>query len=342
VRSIGNEAFLGCSSLNSVIIGSGVTSIEPDAFLWGYTVIGKPVRIPIKKTFWLTNTPPSGCGYVEGYVNYVSNDKFSSLKNTMKYEYLSSYFEVDGVRYVPTSLSDRTCDAIDCVYEESVADIKISSTVLYKGITMNVKNINPYLAYNNKHIKTVTIDIDGELRENAFADCSNLETFTYGEKIYRIGKGTFSGCSSLTSITTPEKTSLPNVLCISKNVNSIDDYAFKGCEAIKNVIFMDSDTELKLGANNIIDEKKSDTGTPLFSDCPLDSIYIGRNIDYNTDQKHGYSPFYRNTSLRAVKITDRETEISENEFYGCINLQRIIIGDGVTTIGNWAFPAVKN
>ena len=342
MTSIGGQAFYGCSGLNTVIIGSGVTSIASDAFLWGYTVIGMPVLIPIKKTIWLTNTPPSGYGYVEGSVNYVSNDKFSSLENTMKYDYLSSYFEVDGVRYVPINISERTCDAIDCVYDESVADTKIASTVLYKGITMNVKNINPYLAYNNKYIKTVKIDIDGELGDNAFADCSNLEIFTYGEKIHRIGKGAFSGCSSLTSLLFMKKTTLTNALYISKNVNSVDDYAFKGCEAIKNVILMDSDTELKLGANNIIDEKKYGTGTPLFSDCPLDSVYIGRNIDYNTDQKHGYSPFYRNTSLRAVKITDGETEISENEFYGCSNLQHIIFGDGVTTIGNWAFSGCSS
>lgn len=341
VTSIGDKAFFGCSGLNTVIIGSGVTSIGRDAFSQ-YNALGVIVFIPIKKTIWLTNTPPSGYGYVRGYVNYASNDKFSSFENTIKYNFLSSYFEVDGVKYVPTSLSERTCDAFDCVYDESIRDTKIASTVLYGGVTMNVKKICPYMAYNNKHFKTVTIDIDGELADYVFADCSNLETITYGENIYKIGKGAFSGCSSLTSIATREKTSLPNALYISKNVNSVDDYAFKGCEAIKNVILMDSDTELKLGANNIIDEKKYGTGTPLFSDCPLDSVYIGRNIDYNTDQKHGYSPFYRNTSLRAVKITDRETEISENEFYGCSNLQHIIFGDGVTTIGNWAFSGCSS
>ena len=46
--------------------------------------------------------------------------------------------------------------------------------------------------------------------------------------------------------------------------------------------------------------------------------------------------------MRAVKITDRETEISENEFYGCSNLQHIIFGDGVTTIGNWAFSGCSS
>ena len=75
----------------------------------------------------------------------------------------------------------------------------------------------------------------------------------------------------------------------------------------------------------------------MFYSCPLDSVYIGRNINYNITSEYGYSPFYRNTSLRAVKITDKETEISENEFYGCTNLQRVVIGDGVTIIKKWAF-----
>ncbi len=330
VTSIGSTAFEDCSNLTSVVIGSGVTTIGSYAFS----------GTNLKKTIWLTNTPPSGYNYAAGAVNYVSNDQFS-FNNGLKYKYqfLSSYFDVDGIRYVPVSPSERTCDAIDCVYDESSENTKIASTVSYKGVTMNVKDIKPYLAYNNKYVKILTIDNDGELADYAFTNCSNLETATHGEKINRIGKGAFSGCSALTSLTTSEKTTLSNVLCISKNINIIDDEAFKGCSAIKNIIFMDSDEELKLGANYIY---RNATGTPLFADCPLDSVYIGRNIDYNASQAYGYSPFYRNTSLRAVKITDKETEISDNEFYGCTNLQRVVIGEGVTTIGKWAFSGCQS
>ena len=332
VTSIGREAFLGCDGLTSVVIGSGVTTIGGFAFSSNN----------LMKIIWLTNTPPSGYGDAAGAVNYVSNDQFN-ISNKVVYKFLSSYFDVDGIRYVPISPSERTCDAIDCVNNESATNTKINSTIVYKGVTMTVMNIKPYLAYNNKYIKTLTIDNDGELADYAFSDCSNLETVVCGEKINRIGKGAFSGCKALTSLTTSEKTKLSNAIYISKNVNIIDDYAFKGCEAIKNIIFMDSDAGLSLGANAIVSNFYSNgTGTPLFSDCPLDSVYIGRNIDYKTTKQYGYSPFYRNTSLRTVKITDKETEISENEFYGCTNLQRVVIGDGVTNIGNWAFSGCQS
>ena len=144
VISIGSSAFSGCSSLTSVVIGSGVTSIGSNAFS----------STNLKKTIWLTNTPPSGYDNASGTVNYVSNDKFSSLSSVTKYQFLSSYFDVDGIRYVPVSPSERTCDAIDCVYNESAKETKISSTVSYKGITMNVKNIKPYVAYSNPYIES--------------------------------------------------------------------------------------------------------------------------------------------------------------------------------------------
>ena len=147
VTEIGSYAFNSCTNLTSVIIGSGVTSIGSYAFN----------NNNIKKILWLTNTPPSGYGDY-GTVNYVSNDLFTSLTNKRKYQFLSSYFDVDGIRYVPISPSEKTCDAIDCVYDESAANTKVSSTVVYKGVTLNVKNINSYLAYNNKFIKTLTVD----------------------------------------------------------------------------------------------------------------------------------------------------------------------------------------
>ena len=357
VTSIGKYSFYDCRSLTSVIIGSGVTSIGDNAFSGNM------------KTIWLTNTPPIGFYNASGEINYVSNDQFS-FYNQIKYQFLSSYFDVDGIKYVPVSPSEKTCDAIDCVYDESATNTRIASTVVYKGVTMTVKNIKPYFAYNNNYIKTLSVDNDGELAENSFANCSNLTSASLGKKVSAIGSGAFSGCSSLEMIDIPDIvtelnertfsgcTSLKDIK-IGSNVKTIYEYAlsecsallsitipssvttinsavFYNCTSLKNVVFKESEAELNLGSNVKGDEYGYSYGNPLFSSCPLDSVYIGRNINYHL------SPFSYNLSLRAVKFADKETEISENEFYGCTNLQKITIGDGVTTIGKRAFSGCSS
>ncbi len=444
VTSIDYDTFSGCSGLTSVVIGSGVTSIGGAAFS----------DTNLKKTIWLTNTPPAGAKNAQGAINYVANDEYN-ISNKVVYPFLSSYFDVDGVRYVPVSLSDKTCDAIDCTYEKSIENIQIASTVVYKGISMSVKEIQPYIGYSNKYIKSLTLSNNGDVGEHAFANCSSMETVNVsnigsigkdafancssmvtanisntgpigksafsncssmvtanisntgaidndafkncssletvdisntdsirnyafaecsklkslklGNSVSGIGSYTFQGCSSLESVTIPNLVetineytfvdcSALNTVIIGSKVKVINQYAFSGCEglttitipqavtdikssvfynckSLKEVIIADSESELNLGSNY---------SNPIFSSCPLDTVYIGRNISYKTDKNSGYSPFYRNTTLRAVKITDKETEISENEFYGCTNLQRVIIGDGVTTIGNWAFSGCSS
>lgn len=94
-----------------------------------------------------------------------------------------------------------------------------------------------------------------------------------------------------------------------------------------------NDQRLELGSNGT---------NPLFADCPLDEVYIGRKLSYETSSDYGYSPFYRNTSLRTVEITDAETQIYDNEFYGCSNLKSLKIGNGVKSIGNWAFSGCSS
>ena len=444
VTSIGNYAFYGCS-LKSLTIGAGVLSIGSDQC--------KPV-----KTIWLTNTPPSEYENLQGNINYVANDQYSGLSNVRVYPYLSSAFETDGVKYVPVSPAERTCDAIDCSYDSDVVYINIGKTVSFKGVEMKVQNVMPYTAHEHKFVKGIKVSSKGDIGDNAFYGCTGitdatisnegnigesafegamtsgnavlkvsnkgnisnkafygctgitdatisnegnigewafygctaLETLTLGENVTSIGGSAFSGCSKLLVVTIPNKTNslgsysfascssmktlkigdgivtipeyafngcsslssvewgksvekierysfygcsaLPSI-DIPASVTSVGDYTFKGCTSIADVVIKDRTTDLSLGSNG---------SSPLFADCPLDSVYIGGNISYQTSNSYGYSPFYRNTSLRSVVITDKEEEISDNEFYGCTNLKNVSIGNNVKKIGNWAFSGCSN
>lgn len=500
------------NNIESLTLGSGILSVGNNA------LSGRPI-----KTIWLTNTPPSGYTEAEGVINYVSNDQYLDLRNVQTYPYLSSMFEVNGVKYVPVSPSERTCHAIDCVYGDAAATINVGETTSFKGVAMKVKEIMPYTFYGNAHVKEVTVSHLGDIGEGAFYNCDAIETVnvsnqgyignqafyncdgiksvevsnngdvgeqafyncdaletvdvsnqgnigsqaffdcngiksieihnqgnissqafyectgietatlanvgnvdseaffncsslravtlgdsigSLGEKIFQqctsleeivipdyvktigadcfsecsgmksavigagltnvkeyafenctaltdvtVGNGVntisnnaFSGCSALTNVVLGQNVATINdyafqacsslsKITLPQSVTKVGDYVFSGCSKLADVIIADRIKTLTLGSNN---------SSPLFVDCPLDSVYIGGKITYGTSSNKGYSPFYRNTSLRTVVVTDTEEQIYDNEFYGCTNLKNVAIGNGVKSIGDYAFSGCSS
>ena len=184
------------------------------------------------------------------------------------------------------------------------------------------KSIGTYCFQNCSAMQKVTLgDGIASVPEYAFAGCVGLQDVTIGSHVSTIGQYAFQNCSTLPQIAIPSA------------VTSIGNYAFSGCAGLKRVAVEDRKTALTLGSNG---------NSPLFASCPLDSVYIGGKISYNTGSNYGYSPFYRNTSLRTIVITDEETEIYQNEFYGCTALKNVKIGDGVSKIGDYAFSGCSS
>ena len=397
VTTIGDDAFGVCSSLTSVTIPNSVTTIGKSAFAScssltsvtipnSVTTIGYEAFDNMGKIIWLTNTPPDGYGDVKCSIHYVANDLYPNLYNKRVYPYLSSIFEVDGIKYVPVSPSERICDALDCIYTGDPYEVKINKKVNYKGVDMTVREINPYTAYKCANIKKAYIDINGSIGhsafsgcanlstvniakvndignrafsectnlvsvvvkdgnnigESAFSNCSSLETLSLDNKIKSLGRSAFENCRNLKQFVIPNSVTILNYdllrdcsslksIRIHKGVNQLNE-TFYGCTNLSTLIIEDRNTSLTLVSNN----------NPLFKDCKLDSVYIGGKIIYKTSYNGGYSPFYRNTSLRTVKISDAETTIYDNEFYGCTNLQNVSIGDNVKSIGKWAFSGCSS
>ena len=256
-------------------------------------------------------------------MNYVANDQYTSLSNRTVYKFLSSMFEVEGVKYVPVSPSERTCDAIDCTYDSVAVNITIGETVEYKGIQMSVNKIMPYTLCNNQHVKNVTIgcseDIGNNAFENcqqlttvqannggaignyAFSSCSSLQTATLGEKVTGIGQYAFSGCSKLEGMVIPN------------SVTSIGQYAFQNCSSMSTVLMGD-------GVESI--------ATYTFSGCSaLTDMQIGSKVaTINT-----YA-FNNCTSLPKIMIPQSVTTINNYVFQGCTSLKDVYIADRSTIL----------
>ena len=101
----------------------------------------------------------------------------------------------------------------------------------------------------------------------------------------------------------------------------------------------DGDNTLSLG-NNLIGYTElyySKTGEGLFYDCPLETLYLGRNLSYNTGNDYGYSPFYAIKTLARVTIGNSVTSIKQYAFSGCTGLTSVVIGNSITNIKKYAF-----
>lgn len=281
-------------------------------------------------------------------MTYVANDNYSGLGNLgtiKKLDYLSSMFDVNGIRYVPVSPSERTCTAIDCTYSPEVKNIVISPTVNYRGVEMKVLELNPYLLSGNKTIESIDISAAIDNIPANFANgCTQLHEINIPSNITSIGEGSFYNCSSLPSITLPEKlatigkdafygSGLESIVIPSTTTN-IAEGAFYECKALTRFEAQNGEEDLLLGCGKYYDYKDC---FGMFAQSPLKEVKIGRNLVYKTSSYYGYSPFYRNTTLETVELTDIPTEVFTNEFYGCSALKKVSIGDGVTKIGDYAF-----
>ena len=232
------------------------------------------------------------------------------------------------------------------------------------------------------------------IRYYTFRNCSSLTAINIPEGVTSIGEKAFNGCSSLTSITIPEsvtsigssafegctgelivncnissssfKNSKFSKVTIGAKVTSIGNYAFANCTSLKDVVFEDGSETLSLGYNEYSSNYGYRPGKGLFYDCPLESVYLGRNLSYNNAPEYGYSPFYhkdrspaislgnsitaipsrlfyKNESLPAVTIIPEGVTIIESyAFYDCNGLRVVVIPESVTSIGRYAFAGCSN
>ena len=320
VTRIGSFAFYGCSSLTAITIPKSVTSIGRDAF-YG--------------TAWYNNQP-DGVMYI-GEVLY-------KYKGTMPAN--TSIEVIEGVRSVTESAFYNCSGLTSITIPEGVTSIgssafrdcsNLKTVINYSDLNIQKgSNDHGYLGYYADKVANVDEFID----DYAFKTVDGVHYLTgymgddteltlpsdYQGENYQIRERAFYNCSSLTSITIPE------------GVTSIENYAFDDCSSLKSIIIEDGSTILSLGYNDYnYDQWWAVAGQGLFSDCPLEEVYLGRDLSYISELSYGWSPFYNQTQLKDLTIGDNVTSIESYAFSYCSSLTSITIPEGVTSIGEYAF-----
>ena len=183
----------------------------------------------------------------------------------------------------------------------------------------------------------------------AFGYCSSLASIEIPSSVTNIGNGAFSDCSSLASITIPESvTSIGNFafcgcirltdITIPKSVTSIGINVFGDCTVLTEVLLENGSTltsgQLGVDENIIKTYWNEDNLTwTLTADGTMTISGTGAmKEDYNIY----YSPAYDNKNIKKVVIEDGVTSIGGYAFSGC-SMTSITIPDSVTSIGGSAF-----
>ena len=226
--------------------------------------------------------------------------------------------EVDGFYYNITSAQDLTLSVThgDKSYRDSII---IPKNVIYKSRTFTVTEIGRGAFSNCRELTYVELPNSiVKINEYAFNGCRKLLDISISESVTHIEESAFEDCFLLNRFT------------IGKNVVYIGNDVFRDCKSLKELIIEDGSEVLTLGYNY---EGINYSGSGLFNYCPIDSLYLGRNLKYEDKYMSGYTPFYNNDNIRIVTIGDFISSVEGWYFNQCDNLTTITYGKNVVELG---------
>ena len=224
-----------------------------------------------------------------------------------------------------------------------VVGLVVQSTLLSASTLIN----GLYYDLNtSSRTATVTYAMTGEY--NYFflpASVKIPETVTYNGVTFTVTKiadRAFSYCKYMEEISIPGTVTEVGTTS-TYHSSSYDNLPFYACTSLKKVRFEDGKQSIFLGAYY---NSGSSIGLGLFASCPLEEVYIGRNITYDNNNcsysfasypaDYGYSAFYNQPKLAKVTFSSTVTEIPAYLFYENVAMTLTDLPK-VKTIGKSAF-----
>ena len=251
VTSIGDRAFLRCSSLTSVVIPNSVTSIGYEAFNGSKSLISITIGNSVTS---IGEDAFNGCSSLTSITipNSVTSIGYSAFYGTGIYNDESNW--ENEVLYIDNYLIKATSSISGlCTIKENtrlIADYAFHYCSSLTSITIpnSVTSIgNGAFAWCSALTSITIPNSVTSIGRDAFYDCSSLTSITIPNSVTSIEREAFSGCSSLTSVTIPNSVttigyeafysceSLPSIT-IPNSVTSIGDRAFYYCDILTTVI----------------------------------------------------------------------------------------------------------
>ena len=329
VTSIGNSVFDSCSNLASITIPSSVTSIGNYAFYkcTGLTSITIPDSVTsIGKSAFSNCSSLTSITIPDG-VTSIRNYAFSSCRKLTSITIPDSVTSIENYAFANcTHLTSITIpDSVTSIGEAAFHGcFSLTSITIPDSVT----SIGKYAFSDCESLTNITIsDSVTSIGAYAFQYCSRLTNITIPDSVISIGEWAFRDCSGLTSITIP------------KSVTSIGNDAFYGCNNL--TVYLESGStltsnDLGVDESKIVSYWNEDNLTwMLGEDGTLTISGTGAMKDY--DIYGNRSPVYNNSKVKKIVIEDGVTSIGNSAFSNCRSLTSIMIPNSVTSIEDYAF-----
>ena len=307
MKTVSSYTFNYCDKLVTLIVPSGVTKIEEGAFNGCSS---------LKTLIFEDGTDDLNLGVA--YPSYYSKPQWFAMSP------LDSVYIGRELKYV-FSVSGGTFSYSPFREKETLRTVVFGNdvTTIPNALFNGCVNLN----------STVVPERMDSIGFSAFYGCENLTSFNFPQGIKTIGSSAFYQCKNLESVNIPA------------SVTAICEQAFYGCEKLSSLVIPGSVAQIDRSAfgmcTNLSDLVFQDGSSPLtireesyfsaFSQCPISSVYLGRNI-INNSYNYIYSSLGSITTPFDLTISKSVTELSGGTFANCTKINTLTFEESADTL----------
>ncbi len=331
--------YTGTDDHDNVIIPDGVTSIAEDAFDGCSDITSLFV-------------PKSVTSIVDNVFSDCKNLTSITIESDADFSNAGLCFTYDGIKYQVQNKGE--VEIVPVEFEQYDTGCRYASNyysgdlVIPESITMGknfaVKGIGHYAFAGNDGITSVTIPNSiTTIGDDAFVSCGNLKSVTIGNSVKTIGNSAFNGCRNLETVNLGNSvTSIGNDafraasiknIEIPSSVTTIGGWAFAECDDLETI-------EIPSSVETIGEYAFWGIQTITYSGTAEGSPWgAGRNTsnDFIIDENGVLIKYTGTDANDNVIIPDGVTSIGDYAFQSCSNLSSVTIPESVTVIGNYVF-----